>query len=100
MRPTTSAGVLLGMMPLAVAVSGTVWAAVFFTLRYVSVASLMAAAVLPVTVGLLWRSGRADLALFVFSVLAAALAFWRHRANIQRLMAGTEPRFTKEKSEG
>ncbi len=94
----TTAGVLLGLMPLAVAISGVIWAAVFFTLRYVSVASLVAAAALPVTVGMLWRAGRADAALFLFSLVAAALAFWRHRSNIQRLIAGIEPRFTKKKS--
>lgn len=91
----TSAGVLLGLVPLAVAVSGALWALAFFTLRYVSVASLTAAAALPVTVALLWRAGRADAALFTFSLLAAVLAIWRHRSNIQRLLAGTEPRFGK-----
>ena len=94
----TTAGVLLGLMPLAVAAAGVIWAAVFFTLRYVSVASLAAAAALPIAVGLLWRVGRADAALFAFSLVAAALAFWRHRSNIQRLIAGTEPRFTKKNS--
>ncbi|MBV9657640.1 MAG: glycerol-3-phosphate 1-O-acyltransferase PlsY [Verrucomicrobia bacterium] len=92
----TTAGVLLALMPLAFAVAGAVWAAAFFTLRYVSVASLLAAAMLPVAVGVLWRFGRADAALFYFSLVAAALAWWRHRANIQRLLAGTEPRFTKK----
>ncbi len=92
----TTTGVLLGLMPLAVAVAGVIWAAAFFTLRYVSVASLLAAATLPVTVLWLWRSGRADAALLIFSLIAAALAFWRHRSNIQRLLAGTEPRFVKK----
>ena len=92
----TSAGVLLGLMPWAVLVGVVVWAAAFFTLRYVSVASLLAGASLPITVGVLWRTGRANGALFAFSVLAAALAWWRHRANLQRLRAGTEPRFARK----
>ena len=92
----TTTGVLLGLMPLAVAVAGAIWAAAFFTLRYVSVASLLAAATLPLTVLWLWRIGRADAALLGFSLVAAALAFWRHRSNIQRLLAGTEPRFVKK----
>ncbi len=92
----TTTGVLLGLMPLAVAVGAAVWAAAFFTLRYVSVASLLAAVSLPVTVAFLWRTGRADGALFAFSLLAAALAWWRHRANLQRLLAGTEPRFERK----
>ena len=93
----TSAGVLLGLVPLAVAVGVAVWVATFYALRYVSVASLLAAVSLPVTVGFLWRYGRADGALFAFSLLAAALAWWRHRTNLQRLLAGTEPRFEKKK---
>lgn len=96
----TSAGVLLGLMPLAVLVSAGVWALAFFTLRYVSVASMLAAAALPVTVSVLWRTGRADGASFAFSLLAAALAVWRHRSNIARLRAGTEPRFQKKSSAG
>ena len=93
----TSAGVLLGLVPLAAGVGVAVWVAAFYTLRYVSVASLLAAVSLPVTVGFLWHYGRADGALFAFTLLAAALAWWRHRANIQRLLAGTEPRFAKKK---
>jgi glycerol-3-phosphate acyltransferase PlsY len=94
----TTTGVLLGLMPAAVGISAVVWAAVFFALRYVSLASLIAALTLPVTVGLLWWDGRANIALFWFSVAAMALAFWRHRANIQRLLAGTEPRFVAKGS--
>ena len=92
----TTAGVLLGLMPLAVLVGAIVWVIAFYTLRYVSVASLLAGVSLPLTVGVLWRFGRADGTLFAFSVLAAALAWWRHRSNLQRLMAGTEPRFQRK----
>ena len=89
----TTTGVLLGLMPVAFGISALVWAAAFFALRYVSLASLLAAATLPLTVGLLWRAGHANNALFWFSLAATALAFWRHRSNIQRLLEGTEPRF-------
>jgi glycerol-3-phosphate acyltransferase PlsY len=89
----TTTGVLLGLMPAAVAIAGLVWAAAFFALRYVSLASLLAALTLPLTVGLLWWAGHANMTLFSFSLAATALAFWRHRSNIQRLLAGTEPRF-------
>ena len=92
----TTTGVLLGLMPVAVIVSAIVWTAVFFALRYVSLASLLAAATLPVTVGLLCRTRQANSALFFFSLAATALAFWRHRSNIQRLLAGTEPRFVPQ----
>ena len=94
----TTTGVLLGLMPAAVAISAVVWGVVFFALRYVSLASLLAAATLPLTVGLLWRGGYANGILFWFSLAATALAFWRHRSNIGRLLEGTEPRFAAKSS--
>ncbi len=89
----TTTGVLLGLMPVAIAVAAAVWGLAFLASRYVSVASLLGAATLPLTVGLLWHAGHADLVLFLFSLVATALAFWRHRTNMQRLLDGTEPRF-------
>ncbi len=97
----TTVGVLLGLMPAAVGVSALVWTATYFAFRYVSLASLLAAAILPVAVWLLTvRQG--PLAgppwLFYFSLLATALIFWRHRSNIQRLLNGTEARFARKPS--
>lgn len=94
----TSAGVLLGLAPLATILALTVWALTFYGTRYVSVASIVAAATLPTLIGIqqaVWR-GSFD-AIFWFAVVAAALAIWRHRPNIQRLLAGTEHRFEKRK---
>ncbi len=90
----TTVGVLLGLIPVALLVSAAVWVVVFYTLRYVSLASLLAAAVLPVSV---WffkvRQNAGGWPLFYFSLVATALIFWRHRANISRLLNGTEARF-------
>ena len=91
----TTVGVILGLMPAAFAVAAVVWIVSFFTLRYVSLASLLAAAVLPVAV---WFITRTPGPMFWFSVVAAALIFWRHRANIGRLLNGTEPRFDRKPS--
>ena len=91
----TTVGVLLGLMPAAFAVSAAVWAVSFFTTRYVSLASMLAAAALPVTV---WWLTRTPGPMFWFSVVAGALIFWRHRKNIGRLLAGTEPRFDRKPS--
>ena len=94
----TSAGVLLALMPLAVLAIAVVWFAVFFTTRYVSLASMSAAAALPVAVALLWNFGLGGNApLILFALLISALAIWRHRANIQRLREGTEPRLAGRK---
>lgn len=93
----TSAGVLVALMPVAVPVAAIVWAAVFYTTRYVSVASIAAAISLPLAVGALWATGRGGSApLLAFALLISALAIWRHRSNIQRLRAGTESRFARK----
>jgi glycerol-3-phosphate acyltransferase PlsY len=95
----TSAGVLIALMPWAVLAIALVWFAVFFATRYVSLASICAAAALPVAVGALWFYGcGGNGPLLGFSALIAALAIWRHRSNIERLMAGTEHRFERKTS--
>ena len=101
----TTVGVLLGLMPAAFLAAAVMWTASFYAFRYVSLASLLAAAVLPPTVWFITR--HSDPAsgglgpLFWFSVVAAALVFLRHRANIARLLNGTEARFApKSKTAG
>jgi len=94
----TSAGVLLGLAPLATILALTVWVLTFYGTRYVSVASIVAAATLPTLIGIqqwIWR-GRLDV-VFWFAAVAAVLAIGRHRPNIQRLLAGTEHRFERKK---
>lgn len=90
----TSLGVIFGMMPLVALSSFAVWGAVFAVSRYVSLASVVAAAALPViTVAFLlagWVEGRGY---FFFAVAAGLLVIRRHRENIKRLVAGTENRF-------
>ena len=94
----TSAGVLLALMPWAVLAIAAVWFVVFSTTRYVSLASMSAAAALPVAVALLWHFGvGGHLSLLIFALLISALAIWRHRSNIQRLRDGTEPRIERQK---
>jgi glycerol-3-phosphate acyltransferase PlsY len=94
----TSAGVLLALMPWAVLAIALVWVAVFTVSRYVSLASICAAAALPVAAAALWCSGcEGNGPLLGFAVLISALAIWRHRTNIQRLRAGTESRFDRKK---
>ncbi len=95
----TSAGVLIGLMPLQALIVIMVWAIVFFSTRYVSLASLMAALSLPLALLIaLSPSDAARSPLFHFALLISALVFWRHRANIQRLVAGTENRFERRKN--
>lgn len=83
----TYLGVLLGLAwPFALAFAG-IWIVVAFLSRYSSLSALVASAVIPLALALL---GRPDLA-GVFGLLGVLLWF-RHAANLRRLMAGTEGR--------
>jgi glycerol-3-phosphate acyltransferase PlsY len=90
----TSLGVIVGMMPLASAIVFGIWGIVFKASRYVSLASIVAALALPVVVIALIFAGLVHgWANFYFACAAALLVIARHRANINRLIAGTENRF-------
>lgn len=95
---STSAGVLLGLMPFAVLILLVVWFLLVLATRYVSVASMGAALVLPaVTLWGSWHHGRIqdgtwNKPLFALTLLIAASAVWKHRSNIRRLRDGTESR--------
>jgi glycerol-3-phosphate acyltransferase PlsY len=92
----TSIGVIFGLMPLAAVIVLGVWIVTFELTRYVSVASMIAAAALPIAVVLLSRHVQIDNAVLVyFSVFLAAVIVLRHRANLVRLIRGTEPRFRR-----
>lgn len=102
---STSAGIMLALFPFGVFLSGLlVWLILFFSTRFVSVASLGAAVALPTASILLMLFGRPDTmiigkcdpVLALISALMGALAIWRHKDNIKRLLAGTEKRFERK----
>ena len=84
----TTIGVLIGAVPTVAAAYLLVWLAAFGVSRYVSIASLAAAAAIPIAQWIT-HHGRAELAL---GCCLALLIVVRHRANIERLMHGTEHR--------
>lgn len=89
----TTAGVLLGIAPLAMLGGLAVWLLFFFTLRYVSLASMMAGVGVVITMVIeMMRNGRWDFVMLGFGVLIMLLVIVRHRSNISRLIAGTEPK--------
>jgi glycerol-3-phosphate acyltransferase PlsY len=93
----TSAGAIFGLTPVAALVGAAIWVLTFLFTRYVSVASITAAAALPPTILLTtWLSQTAGKSLFYSSVCLAAVVIWRHRSNLSRLARGTEPRFTRK----
>jgi len=93
----TSAGALVGLVPLAVPFVLLVWIVVFETSRYVSLASIIAAIALPIIVGLFAYWNFVDTkALVYFSIAIMLLVVWRHRSNFSRLLNGTEQRFRRK----
>ena len=105
---STAAGAIMALAPFPLLIALVVWVVVFFVSRYVSLASISAAAVLPIVA---WVSylAEADFGklggiplvsnsplILIFLTLVAILAIVRHRSNIQRLLNGTENRFGKK----
>ena len=85
----TSFGVLLGLAPLATMILLVVFAAVAFTTRIVSLSSMGTAVAAPLV---LWLFYYFPSYVIVTAFMALMIVF-RHYANIQRLLNGTEPRF-------
>ena len=90
----TSAGVTLALLPLAFGISLAVWLMTFAVTRYVSLASIIAAVVLPLAA---WWPARRTPVMILVATLIAVLAIYKHRSNIQRLLSGTENRFDRKK---
>jgi acyl phosphate:glycerol-3-phosphate acyltransferase len=66
--------------------------------RYVSLGSISATAATPLLIYLLWAPRHAPPLIITFGALAAAaLVIARHNQNLQRLVEGTEPRFSLDK---
>jgi len=85
----TALGVFLGLSPIAVPFALVIFLLVLWKWRYVSLASVTAAAAMPVLVALVEHK-----AFFtVVATILAAIVIYKHRENIERLKAGTESTF-------
>jgi glycerol-3-phosphate acyltransferase PlsY len=85
----TAAGVLMAWSPLLALATLASFAIIVFFSRYVSLASIVAAAFAPFYQALIWGVSPALLALVIMSLLLV----WRHEGNIRKLLAGTENKF-------
>jgi len=85
----TGLGVYLALSPLAVLIAAVVFGLIIWRFRYVSLASLSAAWAMVPLIYLVQKSPL----LTLFTAIIALLVTWRHRANIQRLLRGEEPKF-------
>jgi glycerol-3-phosphate acyltransferase PlsY len=93
----TSAGALLALTPVATLIGVAIWIIVFWLTRYVSLASITAAVVLPILILVVRsRDQNNGKSLLYSSLCVAAFVIWRHRSNVSRLIRGTEPRFTRK----
>ncbi len=90
----TGAGVVLALAPWAFLIAFGLWAAVVSLTGYVSLGSITAAAAFPAAVYLLYPGRRETMGVYVG---LAALIVFMHRANIRRLLAGTESRFGRRR---
>ncbi|MBL9145593.1 MAG: glycerol-3-phosphate 1-O-acyltransferase PlsY [Verrucomicrobiaceae bacterium] len=96
----TSTGALLAVAPVAVGVGLVVWYLTLKLTQYVSVASMVAALAIPITMSVMMlRDGSWNFILLGFGVVLCMLAIVRHKTNIERLMAGTENRVGQKKKE-
>jgi glycerol-3-phosphate acyltransferase PlsY len=90
----TSAGVLVALVPWSLIIILTIWILVFAFTRYVSLASICASASLPFAA---WLTGQ-SLTMVIVVALMGALAIYKHKGNIQRLLKGTESRIGSKKT--
>ncbi|HRU07456.1 MAG TPA: glycerol-3-phosphate 1-O-acyltransferase PlsY [Candidatus Brocadiia bacterium] len=89
----TGCGALLYLAPASLGAAFAVWAVVFLIWRYVSLASILASlTAVAATVAFNWTRLAQAGWLIAFVAAAAALVLFRHRANISRLLSGTENR--------
>jgi glycerol-3-phosphate acyltransferase PlsY len=86
-------GILLPLLPVAAAVYAAVWVGLLVIVRTSSIAGMAAAASAPVAAAAVGADG-----LFPMLLAFALLVIWKHRENILRLKAGTEPRIGKAKA--
>ena len=89
----TAAGILLAIDPWLGLVTLATWLSIAFIFRYSSLSALVAATVAPVSAVLMWG---ADMRLWAVATIAFIL-IGKHWQNLQRLMAGTEPKIGGKK---
>jgi acyl phosphate:glycerol-3-phosphate acyltransferase len=96
----TGLGIFTALAPFAGLSSLAVFIIVAITWRFASLASIAAAASMPLLIYLFWAPGHAPPLPIIFGTLfATTLVIYKHNANLQRLVEGTEPRFGGDNSE-
>ena len=100
-----TAGLVLTLGPIVTALEAATFLLTVFLTRYVSLGSILVVIELVVVLVVLGQNGYYGMSqghlmeFYALSVLLACMAIYRHRANIVRLLHGTESRIFKKKSE-
>lgn len=93
----TTSGAILPLMPWALIAAVIGWILVLKISRYVSLASIAAALIIPLTLAVEnLITGTWEWNIFAFGMFVCLLAIWKHRSNIRRLASGEENRFVKK----
>ncbi|SFL38212.1 glycerol-3-phosphate 1-O-acyltransferase PlsY [Pelosinus propionicus] len=82
----TGLGVILVLVPQITAIVFLIWAIIVYVTRYVSLASIVSAVLVPI---FMWFWGE-KIEFLYFGILAALFVVGRHKPNIERLLKGTE----------
>ena len=96
----TSAGVLAALIPLTFVISLSTWIVICLATRYVSVASIAASLMLPIATWAVHNFTRLDgydFRMIIVAAVMGALAIYKHKGNIERLMNGTESKIGQKK---
>ncbi|MEM1056870.1 MAG: glycerol-3-phosphate 1-O-acyltransferase PlsY [Bacteroidota bacterium] len=93
----TGAGMLTGLVPVAVLAGLIVFVSTVALSRMVSLGSILAATTIPIALGaqsLLYPSTTPGRAIWIFAIAVPLFILWTHRSNVQRLLDGTEAKVT------
>ena len=91
----TSAGGFVVLMPIVTVIALAVWLVTFYGSRYVSLASILAAVAMPIAAYFL----KEPKLVVILAAVIGAFVIVLHRANIKRLLNGTENRFVKKSAD-
>lgn len=89
----TTVGVFIVLVPGAILLAAVIFFLVFGITRYVSLSSMIGAISLPIWIILFYK----NIPLAIFGIIIAILIIVRHKSNIQRLLNGTESKFSINK---
>ncbi|MCP9291526.1 MULTISPECIES: glycerol-3-phosphate 1-O-acyltransferase PlsY [Gracilimonas] len=90
----TACGMLFGIEPISISISSVVFIAITFSTRYVSLASITASFIYPISL-VIMRYGfgyYVDGSIIIFATFIAAGIIYKHKSNIRRLLDGNENR--------